>query len=146
MFVLLVIYRWDLGNKNIMYKILIIFCIFVANNIFAHGKVEHYKTSSTSKAKEMIDAGKKYHKNINIIRKKHPEFLIHKRDKTLRQGIRNKENSLKGCVNCHANKDKNYKYIPVNNKNQFCSNCHKKVGQTLDCFSCHRTTPSGGNR
>lgn len=87
-------------------------------------------------------AGKTYHQGVSMIRKMHPEFLLHKRDKTSRQGVRTKEHSLKGCVSCHASKDENInQYHPVNQKNQFCSDCHQQLSVTIDCFGCHRTRP-----
>jgi len=84
-----------------------------------------------------------FHDSVSRIRKMHPEFLIHKRDRTLRQGIRTDEDSLTECINCHANTDENTgHYIAVNEQDQFCSSCHKKVSTSVDCFSCHRTTPA----
>ncbi|MFP6775973.1 MAG: sulfur reduction protein DsrJ [PS1 clade bacterium] len=86
-----------------------------------------------------------FHDSASIIRKMHPEFLLHKRDKTLRQGVRTEEDSLKECVNCHANINENTgHYIGINEQDQFCSSCHKKVSISVDCFSCHRTTPAEG--
>ena len=91
---------------------------------------------------EAAQSTKQHHDSVSVIRKMHPEFLNHKRDKTLRQGVRTDENSLKGCVNCHANKDeKTNTYHSVNEQDQFCSTCHQKVSVSVDCFSCHRTTP-----
>ena len=94
---------------------------------------------------EAAQSTKQYHDSVSVIRKMHPEFLNHKRDKTLRQGVRTEENSLKGCVNCHANKDeKTNQYHPVNEQDQFCSTCHQMTSVSVDCFSCHRTTPGKG--
>jgi predicted CXXCH cytochrome family protein len=95
------------------------------------------------RAQELKDEGKtqEIHPSLQEIRMMHPEFLYHKRDKTLRQGVRSKRNSLKACVNCHSATDTQGEYIPINQQGQFCSTCHQKVGTSLDCFSCHRTTP-----
>ena len=46
-----------------------------------------------------------------------------------------------GCVNCHAGKDDSGAYAPINESGQFCADCHEQVGTSMDCFSCHRTTP-----
>jgi len=78
------------------------------------------------------------------MRRNHMEFLFHKRDQTLRQGIRTHGDdvvSLSGCVACHAAKDDQDQYIPVNAEGQFCQTCHVRVAKKLDCFECHRTTP-----
>ncbi len=81
---------------------------------------------------------------VEIMRKDHIKFLLHKRDETMREGIRTKKYSLKECVNCHANKDDEGKYIPVNAPGEFCSSCHTYTSIKLDCFECHATTPREG--
>lgn len=87
-----------------------------------------------------------FHESVSNIRKMHPEFLKHKRDETLRKGLRTEENSLKECINCHANTNENTgHYIGINDQGQFCSSCHKEVSVSVDCFSCHRTTPAEGH-
>ncbi len=75
------------------------------------------------------------------MRRNHMEYLFHKRDKTMRLGIRTEEFSLNECVSCHVAKDDTGQFIPVTDDEQFCQSCHKRVSQKLDCFSCHRTTP-----
>ena len=75
------------------------------------------------------------------MRRNHMEYLFHKRDKTMREGIRTPEFSMNECVSCHASKDDAGHYIPVTEKGQFCQACHERISQKLDCFQCHRTTP-----
>lgn len=75
------------------------------------------------------------------MRRNHMDYLKHKRDKTMRQGIRTEEFSLNACVSCHSTKDDAGDHIPVNDEEQFCQSCHTRVSQSLDCFQCHRTTP-----
>ncbi len=48
---------------------------------------------------------------------------------------------LAGCVACHAQRDKNGAYIPVNAKGQFCESCHRFSAVSINCFSCHASTP-----
>ncbi|MCF6320484.1 MAG: hypothetical protein L3J32_01800 [Rhizobiaceae bacterium] len=76
-----------------------------------------------------------------FMRVNHMYLLEHKRDQTMRQGIRTDDASLQGCVDCHAKKDDAGKAIPVNDPGQFCAACHEYVSVKLDCFTCHRTTP-----
>lgn len=122
-----------------MYHLIVFFLSILLGNTFAHSDT-HIELGD--EAKSIQAAGKTYHKNLSAIRKMHPEFLNHKRDKTSREGVRTKENSLKGCVSCHGNKDtKTGQYHPVNAANQFCSTCHQKVSVSVDCFDCHRATP-----
>lgn len=76
-----------------------------------------------------------------FMRKNHMTLLSHKRDQTMRQGIRTNDASLQGCVDCHSKKDDKGVTIPVNAEGQFCSTCHEYAAVKLDCFECHRTTP-----
>jgi len=81
-----------------------------------------------------------------FMRRNHFELILHQRDITVHQGIRKTDNSLAGCIDCHANKDAHGKFVPVTEENQFCAGCHEYTGVTLDCFSCHSSTPNkGGN-
>jgi cytochrome c553 len=122
-----------------MYRLLVIFISFALISI---SSAYENPVSGNSEAAQSTE---QYHDSVSVIRKMHPEFLNHKRDKTLRQGVRTEENSLKGCVNCHANKDeKTNQYHSVNQQDQFCSTCHQKTSVSVDCFSCHRTTPGKG--
>lgn len=77
-----------------------------------------------------------------LMRRSHFELIEHQRDITVHQGIRVTDNSLAGCVDCHAYKDAHGNFVPVNAEKQFCAGCHEYTGVTLDCFSCHATTPS----
>jgi hypothetical protein len=83
------------------------------------------------------------------IRREHPDLLKHDRIATMREGVRAKENgsmldgSLKQCINCHAIKDDNNKFVRIDNEQHFCSSCHKYAAVTIDCFQCHRDIPEG---
>ncbi len=131
-----------------MSRLLIVFLSVMLSSVIAHA--DHHIPNFGEKATEFKDEGKEAHKrdgmshaaSLIMQRKMHPELLSHKRDKTLRQGVRGGNVQLKKCVECHTSVDKSGDYIPVNAPDQFCSTCHQKVGTSLDCFSCHRTTPA----
>lgn len=74
------------------------------------------------------------------MRRHHFDFLKHQRDDTMRQGIRGAKYSLKDCVSCHA-QVKDGHAVPVNAPGQFCASCHEYAAVSIDCFSCHATTP-----
>ncbi len=76
-----------------------------------------------------------------FMRRNHMELLKHKRDRTMREGIRTKDSSLQNCINCHVTKDKAGEAIKVSNPKHFCASCHLFVAVKLDCFECHRSTP-----
>ena len=76
-----------------------------------------------------------------FMRRNHMKLLLHKRDLTMRQGIRGKDSSLKACINCHVTKDDAGKPVKVTNPKHFCAACHEYAAVKLDCFECHRSTP-----
>lgn len=81
-----------------------------------------------------------------FMRRKHFELILHQRDITVHQGVRDTDNSLAGCVDCHVRMDAQGDHVPVNSSGEFCAACHEYTGATLDCFSCHATTPTGTDR
>jgi len=133
-----------------MKRLLTIFLTAMSISISVPAHTDDHIPNLGEKATEFKDEGKEAHKRPNMShaeslimqRKMHPELLLHKRDKTLRQGVRGGRVSLAKCVDCHTSVDKNGEHIPVNAPEQFCSTCHQKVGTSIDCFSCHRTTPA----
>jgi hypothetical protein len=65
------------------------------------------------------------------------DMLKHKRDLTMRQGIRTKEDSLQNCIVCHASQKTN----SVTGDDNFCQSCHNYAAVKLDCFECHASKP-----
>ncbi len=81
-----------------------------------------------------------------VMRRNHMKFILHQRDDTMHRGIRTRRYSLEECVNCHAAKNEQGEYIPVNAENQFCSSCHTYAAVNIDCFQCHATKPVRASR
>ena len=75
------------------------------------------------------------------IRRRHMIYLDHHRDQTVHRGDRDKKFSLKGCINCHAIKGEDGKFLTVENKKHFCRVCHDYAAVKLDCFECHASRP-----
>ncbi len=67
------------------------------------------------------------------MRRDHMNMLLHQRDRTLRQGIREPRFSLKRCIECHAGRETG----SVLGKDGFCSSCHTYASVRIDCFECH---------
>ena len=67
------------------------------------------------------------------IRRDHMKMLVHQRDRTMRQGLRETRFSLKNCVDCHASRETG----SVLGKDGFCSSYHAYASVSLDCFECH---------
>ncbi len=78
---------------------------------------------------------------LDVIRRDHMDFLNHQRDKTMHEGIRTKQHSLKNCIECHASKDEKGNWVSVAAPGQFCESCHSYAAVSMDCFGCHATTP-----
>ena len=71
------------------------------------------------------------------MRRDHMKMLLHQRDSTMRQGLREPRFSLKGCVDCHASRETR----SVLGKDGFCSSCHEYAAVSMDCFECHSPNP-----
>ncbi len=71
----------------------------------------------------------------------HMRKLDHKRDQTVRDGIRTKKFSLKRCITCHAVKDESGKFLTVKDERHFCRSCHDYTAVRIDCFDCHASRP-----
>jgi hypothetical protein len=69
----------------------------------------------------------------DLMRRDHMKFLLHQRDRTMREGVRTKQHSLAECVECHAST----KTGSVLGEQGFCQSCHSYAGVKLDCFECH---------
>jgi hypothetical protein len=67
------------------------------------------------------------------MRRDHMKMLLHQRDRTMRQGLRESRFSLKNCVDCHASRETG----SVLGKDGFCSSCHSYTSASIDCFECH---------
>jgi len=68
-----------------------------------------------------------------VMRRDHMKMLLHQRDLTVHEGLRDPRFSLKGCVNCHASEATG----SVLGKGGFCSSCHAYASVKIDCFECH---------
>lgn len=69
------------------------------------------------------------------IRRTHMELLKHRRDQTVRAGMRGGKTSLETCIDCHAGKTTG---TVTGRADGFCQSCHAYVGVQLDCFECHQ--------
>ncbi len=78
---------------------------------------------------------------LEVIRRDHMDILNHQRDKTTHEGVRTKQHSLKNCIECHASKNDEGQWVPVNAPGEFCNSCHSYAAVSMDCFQCHATTP-----
>ena len=78
----------------------------------------------------------------------HMDYLLHQRNKTMHQGIRTKQFSLKHCINCHveAKPDGSYPSVREDPKEHFCGACHQFAAVHIDCFECHSDKPESATK
>jgi predicted CXXCH cytochrome family protein len=76
-----------------------------------------------------------------FMRINHMELLRHDRDLTMRDGVRDTDYSLAGCVTCHAVNGADAKPVTVKSEEHFCRVCHEYAAVKIDCFQCHNSVP-----
>lgn len=76
------------------------------------------------------------------IRRVHMDLLRHERRAAVREGLRNPEARVERCVSCHVVRDAAGAPVSVADSRHFCRSCHDQVAVRIDCFSCHRSTPT----
>jgi hypothetical protein len=99
--------------------------------------------AQTHGASPVIPAAKGAHcvRPVAWMRKNHMKLLMRLRYEAVHEGIRHKEESLPGCMNCHVSRLADGKYPSVTSRKFFCNACHDYVGVRIDCFSCHSNRP-----
>jgi len=85
--------------------------------------------------------GDKCVEDTDYMRRNHMKVLNHHRDKTVHEGIRTKQHSLKGCIDCHATPNAAGQKT-VLGKDHFCQSCHVYAAVSIDCFQCHSSKPA----
>ncbi|TCS60326.1 hypothetical protein [Varunaivibrio sulfuroxidans] len=81
--------------------------------------------------------GEKCVQPVEVMRRKHYEFLLHQRELTVRKGERGMKYSLRECVDCHATKSPAIDGGKDRTIQPFCAQCHSYAAVTIDCFECH---------
>ncbi|MBL7002425.1 MAG: hypothetical protein ISR69_00180 [Gammaproteobacteria bacterium] len=77
----------------------------------------------------------------SYMRKNHMDLLLHKRNETMRKGIRTENHSLTSCIECHATPAEDGKIARITEDKHFCASCHTSAAVKLDCFECHADRP-----
>lgn len=111
-----------------------LFALPVLSNAGEFGPVPPKAKTKASEKTECVEP-------VEIMRKNHMEFLKHKRDETLREGVRTKTHSLVECIACHVTPDAKGEYPRVGEDGHFCSSCHNYAAVNIDCFDCHSDLP-----
>jgi [DsrC]-trisulfide reductase subunit J len=81
--------------------------------------------------------GDKCVRPTEFMRRNHMQLILHQRDETMHEGIRTEKYQLTNCIDCHADPKTN----SVLGKDGFCESCHEYAAVSIDCFSCHSSSP-----
>ena len=85
--------------------------------------------------------GEKCVEDTAFMRRNHMTLLKHQRDQTVHDGIRTKQYSLNGCIECHASRKTGSVGSVIGSDQNFCQACHSYAAVQLDCFECHASKP-----
>lgn len=83
--------------------------------------------------------GEEHPEGNEYMRINHMDLLRHDRDLTMREGVRDTNNSLAECVTCHAVNGPDAKPVTVKSEEHFCRVCHDYAAVKIDCFQCHNS-------
>lgn len=129
--------------KQLMHKSLLLVAgsalLALSTAVFADGD----KADFLPKVPEPQDESVECVQPEDEMKKNHMNYILHQRDKTMREGIRTKTYSLKECINCHVPHNSEARF---GDDKHFCSSCHNFAGVTIDCFQCHADRPSSDNK
>ncbi len=78
---------------------------------------------------------------LDEMRRTHMSMLMHKRDQTMREGIRSRHASLTECINCHVTPNTDGEVARIDSSEHFCASCHFAASVSIDCFQCHADRP-----
>jgi len=75
------------------------------------------------------------------MRRNHMNYILHERDETVHEGVRNEPGSLAACIDCHVEPNANGEIAGIESKEHFCTACHQYAAVQIDCFQCHADRP-----
>lgn len=106
----------------------------------------HGALARTGGALPAVPAAKGAHcvRPVAWMRRNHMKLLMQLRYEAVHEGIRNRQESLPGCIGCHVSKMADGRYPSATSRKFFCNACHEYVGVRIDCFSCHSDRPDSG--
>ena len=75
------------------------------------------------------------------MRRNHMNYILHERDETVHEGIRNEPGSLAACIDCHVEPNEKGEIAGIDSDEHFCTSCHTYASVQIDCFQCHADRP-----
>ena len=145
MSVLVVISIWDSGCNRVQQSLLVKLGLLFACFMVAQATVVAADDGWTPVPNPPRANAEQCVEPTEVMRRDHMQFLLHQRDRTMRQGEGGSKHSLNGCVQCHARADDTGKPVSVNAEGEFCQACHAYTAVKMDCFECHASKPRNVN-
>ena len=90
---------------------------------------------------EPSDESKKCIHPEDEMRRNHMNYILHERDETMHEGVRNEPGSLAACIDCHVEPNEKGEIADVDSNEHFCNGCHEYASVQIDCFQCHADRP-----
>ena len=75
------------------------------------------------------------------MRRNHMNYILHERDETMHEGVRNEPGSLVACIDCHVEPNAQGEIADIDSNEYFCNSCHQYASVQIDCFQCHADRP-----
>ena len=75
------------------------------------------------------------------MRRNHMNYILHERDETMHEGVRNEPGSLVACIDCHVEPNAQGEIAGIDSNEHFCNSCHQYASVQIDCFQCHADRP-----
>jgi len=75
------------------------------------------------------------------MRRNHMNYILHERDETVHEGVRNQPGSLAACIDCHVEPNDKGEIAGIESEEHFCNACHQYASVQIDCFQCHADRP-----
>lgn len=111
-------------NKLIAIFIVLIFGVVLLSP-FVVNAIRGGMSNDVPRLELVLPTSGKCIKDKEYMRANHMDLFEKARVKTVRDGIRSNDVSLKNCQTCHKRRD------------EFCDRCHHYVGVKPECFECH---------
>lgn len=73
-------------------------------------------------------------RDVEDMRRFHMDYLTHKRDQVVHEGIRTPDFTLEQCMECHAAPTETSERPTLR---AFCDECHEFAAVQFDCWGCH---------
>ena len=125
---------------------LLFFLVLVLAAVFLFAQVQLGEAADNGEDTRLLpkiptSKGEQCVESTEVMRRRHMEFILHQRDRTVHEGIRTEKYRFVNCINCHAQARADGSYPRHTDGDHFCESCHRFSSVSMDCFQCHADRP-----